>query len=323
MTARDRKIVTFVVPLLVLAGYWFLILAPKRDDAAKAETELAKAQQTRDQAQSTLSQLEAAKASFGADYEAVARLGKAIPSSVDMPTLIVQLDKAARGTNIDFDKISAGARDASQPGSSASPSGSTPQSGSSSQSAPPASPSGNAAPGGEGAVSAPGRAAETAGNKVNGANAKSAATEKGTAAPGSGAQQGSSTGSSPAGAGHVTTAPGLDSVPLTFSFTGSFFDLADFLHRLKRFVRVAGDRIDVRGRLMTLDDLTLTTDQSSSKLKAEVSATVFLAPKAQGATAGATPSGPAGATTGAASGGTPTPGAGSASAGVPAATVTP
>ena len=34
---------------------------------------------------------------------------------------------------------------------------------------------------------------------------------------------------------------GLDSVPLELEFRGGFFDLADFFHRLKRFVR-AGQR---------------------------------------------------------------------------------
>ena len=36
LTARDRKIALVLVPIVVLAGYWFLLLAPKRDEAAKA-----------------------------------------------------------------------------------------------------------------------------------------------------------------------------------------------------------------------------------------------------------------------------------------------
>ena len=39
---------------------------------------------------------------------------------------------------------------------------------------------------------------------------------------------------------------GLDSVPLELEFTGSFFDLADFFHRIKRFVRVANENMVVR-----------------------------------------------------------------------------
>jgi len=89
-------------------------------------------------------------------------------------------------------------------------------------------------------------------------------------------------------------APGLVCVPLEFEFTGRFLRLADFFHRLKRFVRVAGNRIDVKGRLLTIDTVKLTSDVAAFPgIKAEVSATVYLAPPQQGATAGATPSGPA------------------------------
>ena len=40
----------------------------------------------------------------------------------------------------------------------------------------------------------------------------------------------------------VGASPGWTAVPLNFTFTGSYFDLADFFHRVKRFVRVADGR---------------------------------------------------------------------------------
>ncbi|MBX5470606.1 MAG: hypothetical protein IRZ21_12010 [Thermoleophilaceae bacterium] len=104
------------------------------------------------------------------------------------------------------------------------------------------------------------------------------------------ARAAASSGSS-AGAG---AAPGLESVPIQFQFTGSFFDLADFLHRLKRFVHLRGDQVVVHGRLMTVDRIALTTPQDSSRrITAQISATAYLSPKSEGVTAGATPSGPA------------------------------
>jgi hypothetical protein len=89
---------------------------------------------------------------------------------------------------------------------------------------------------------------------------------------------------------------------LTFNFTGSYFDLADFFHRVKRFVYVANNQIFVRGRLLTIDTLsfapgTSSTGGSTGALTATVGATVYLSPKSQGATGGATPAGPAGTTT--------------------------
>jgi hypothetical protein len=311
MSARDRKIAMIVAPLLVMAGYWFLILGPKRSTAAQAGAALSKAEQRRDRSVSRVSQLDSEKARFGQDYEAVVKLGKAIPISFDMPSLIVQLDKAARGTRIRFDKIST-ATQGSQPGASSSPSGSSgPQSGStgsqsnsSKQSAPPAGPDGKAAAGGAGAESGPGRATETAGNKVNKANSQSAAGEKGATAPGAGsAGSGGSAAAPGTGSAQGPAPPGLVGVPLTFTFTGSFFELADFFHALKRFVRAGNNRIEVRGRLMTVDSFNFTGDDSSGRLKAEVSATVYLAPKDEGPTGGATAAGPGGTTASTSDGG--------------------
>lgn len=289
MTPRDKKLALALVPLVLIVGYWFVILAPKREEASKAAAQLTKAEESRDAAQANVSRLEAAKADFSKNYKFVLQLGKAIPSSLDMPGLLVQLDKAAAGTGIRFDKVSAGASSGAQ--------------GSGSQ--PPAAPAGNAAAGGAQAQSGPGKAAETAGNTVNDANASSgaAAGQSGSSAPASGASP---------------QAPGLVSVPLDFTFTGNFFDLADFFHQLKRFVRVANDRLVVKGRLMTVDSFNFSSGESFPKLKADVKATVYLVPKQEGATAGATPAGPTSQSP------TPTSG-GSAPAPTtpPAATVTP
>ena len=46
LTDRDRKIMLALVPVLVLVAYWFLLLAPKREEAGKASDELS-TQQTR------------------------------------------------------------------------------------------------------------------------------------------------------------------------------------------------------------------------------------------------------------------------------------
>src|SRR3954453_6996563 len=102
LTDRDRKILLALIPLVLIAAYWFLLLAPKREQAGKIRDELSQAQAARDPAQQKASQLAGAKRSFAAHYATVAASGKATPPSVDMPTLLVQLDRAARGTGIKF-----------------------------------------------------------------------------------------------------------------------------------------------------------------------------------------------------------------------------
>ena len=41
LSERDRKLLMIIVPLVVLAAYWFLILGPKRDEASQAADQLA------------------------------------------------------------------------------------------------------------------------------------------------------------------------------------------------------------------------------------------------------------------------------------------
>ena len=301
LTDRDRKILMFVAPLAVLVGYWFLLLAPQRDNAAEAGEALVKQEQARDQAQARATQLESAKSTFATDYAAMVRLGKAVPTTVDMPSLIVQLDSAARGTGIRFQKVAAGQREQA---ASAKP---APAGGSGG--------SGNAAAGGPSAQSASGTSVEQANNTQKSENDKAAQKDGADATPSSSSKPGgvpvgggAGTSGAAAGAAPGGCAPGLECVPLDFEFKGSFFDLADFFHKLKRFVHVTNERVAVDGRLLTIDSFKFSTEEDSfPKLSAEVTATVYLSPKKQGATAGASPAGPSGpgGATPAANGGAP------------------
>jgi hypothetical protein len=215
-----------------------------------------------------------------------------VPTTVDMPSLLVQLDSAAHGTGVQIGDF--------KPGTASSGSGSTPAGGST----PPGGGNNPAAPGAPPAQGFPAKQAQHAGNAVtqaNGVNQANANAANGTA------------GGSPSSS---TTAPGLVSIPLTFAMTGNYFGLADFLHRLKRFVQVVNNQIVVNGRLMTIESFSFQGDDvNKTTLKANVTATIYLSPPDQGTTAGASPQGPAGA-----SGGASTPGA---SAGAPGSPSTP
>jgi Tfp pilus assembly protein PilO len=307
---RDRRILLILIPIVVLIAYWFLVLSPKRADLKTARDGQTSAEQARDQAVAQAAQLEKARQTFAADYAAVVRLGKAIPETVDAPSLLVQLDRASSGTHIDFNSVTFGARAAA-----AVPIVSTSTSG-------PAQPNGNAAAGGAPAQTGVGGATESAGTAVNQGNQASTSVNS---ASGGTTTSTTATTTATTAAPAATTTPALDSVPLTFSFSGSYFDLADFFHRLKRFVYVANNQIFVRGRLLTIDTISFApaaaaattggTTTGGGALSVTMGATVYLSPKAQGVTAGATPAGPAGTTTQ-----TTTTPAGSQTSSVPLAT---
>jgi Tfp pilus assembly protein PilO len=294
LTDRDRKIAIALVPLLVLAAYWFLLLAPKREDAASASKELTKQTDRRDKAQSAANAARGAKTDFAADYGEIVRLGKAIPAGVDMPSLLVQLDRAAEGTGIRFTRVAQGQRTTPPAPASTAPTADN------------AAPANGSAPvdaGGAPAQSAPGSAVESANNTAQ--TASNASTQSGAAAQsGVDATTSTSTGTGglPVGGGATNTAApagstgpaGLETVPLELQFVGNFFNLADFFHDVKRFVRVANANVVVSGRLITIEGVKFASDPLLfPKITAEMTATVYLAPKAEGMTAGATPQGPA------------------------------
>ena len=319
LTDRDRKILIALVPVVVLVAYWFLLLAPKRNDASAAKDELATQQARVDTARAKVESAEGAKQNFDASYAQVVRLGKAIPSTVDMPSLLVQLDAAAAGTGIRFTKIATGDRVQAP-----TPAATTPAPPAGSESGTTGTP---VAAGGETAQSQPGGAAEAANNAQQTANQKTAAAENSGVAPSDTQTSTSSGGGLPVGGGSATgtgdataSAPaGLETVPLELAFEGNFFNLADFFHRIKRFVSLTNNNVLVSGRLVTVETVRWASDAAIfPHIRAELTATIYLSPKSQGVTAGATPQGP---TTGTPADGT-TP-AESTPAAAPAATATP
>lgn len=285
LSARDKKIAIVLAPLALFAAYWFLLLAPKREEASAAQAKLETAEQARDTARSQLRLARGSKTSFASDYSTMLRLGKAIPESVDMPSLLVQLDAASRGTDIKFMKVAVAE---TQQGGAAVPPAATGQ--------PPA------AAGGEPAQSTPGQQAEGAAEATETANAAGASSEQSGVAPADSQTSTTSGGSLPVGSGGAGAAPGsgaiagtpaLDTVALELEFKGSFFDLANFFHQLKRFVKVDNQDVVANGRLVTIESVSFTSVESFPKLTATLQATAYLAPEAQGTTAGATPAGPA------------------------------
>jgi hypothetical protein len=76
----------------------------------------------------------------------------------------------------------------------------------------------------------------------------------------------------------VTVGPaGFPVMPFTFTFNGDFFKLADFLGRLQRFVIVTNKQIQVSGRLMTLNAISLAPGTGGfPQISATISATTYL-----------------------------------------------
>ena len=229
MNFRNPVLIVAVAFLVLAGGFYKLVLGPEKSKVDDLQTEVEDAQARLDAAQALLATNEAARKEFKAAYSTVVRLGKAVPGDDDVRSLIVQLDRAADRTFIDFQSIEV------------------------SQTA---------------LTSAPPVPADPA-----------------AAAP-----------TTPLPPGATVGAAGFPVMPFSFSFRGGFFRLAKFFARLDNFVKAKNAKVDVTGRLLTIDGLKLEPDTTGfPNIKATVQATSYLVSPLEGATGGATPAGPAGA----------------------------
>lgn len=87
---------------------------------------------------------------------------------------------------------------------------------------------------------------------------------------------------------------GLAKMPYSLTFTGDFFDFADFIEKINSLVDTSNGKVAVDGRLVTLDGFALsgTPEGGFKRLNATFAVTTYLVPPSQGITAGASPTAP-------------------------------
>ena len=87
---------------------------------------------------------------------------------------------------------------------------------------------------------------------------------------------------------------GFPTMPFSFDFTGSFFNMQRFLKAIDGLTAVQGKNINVKGRLLTVDGVGLKAGPKGfPDVDATVAVTAYLLPADEGLTAGATPATPA------------------------------
>jgi hypothetical protein len=125
MTGRDRMVLIGVVVLAVLAGAWLLVVSPERQQAGKLDAQVAADKAQLATAESSLSNARSAQTQYAAAYASLVSLGKAVPASQEVPSLIYQLAQASRRRSVEFSSITSGTGAASS-SSSSTPAAPTP-----------------------------------------------------------------------------------------------------------------------------------------------------------------------------------------------------
>lgn len=208
MTGRDRIVLIGIVLVVILAGAWMKVVSPERQKASKLSAEVAGAKALLATAEGKLASARAAQSQYGPAYAAMVNLGKAVPPSQEVASLIYQLAHLSNEKNVDFTSIGSGSGGTGSAGSAAPSSASA-----------------------------------------------SSASASGTAASASG------TSASSSGAA-------LTQLPFKFTFEGHFFNLEHLLSQLTGFTtRGAAGTLQVSGRLLTIQSVQLTADDSSGSEK--------------------------------------------------------
>jgi hypothetical protein len=248
VTARDRIIIVVALVAAALAGVWFVGLAPKRKDATALSAKLDVARQQLTEVQQSAAKARDAKAKYDSDYAQVAKLGKAVPKSDAIPSLVYQLQSAAHDASIVFSSLKV-----ANTGVQAATTPSTPA-----QTAAAANANGAGSTSGSGSTSGGTSGSTSSSTPTTPAPATQAATS--TLPPGA-----------------AVGSAGFPTMPFSFVFNGTFFDMERFLSEVQRFVRVNDNNVDVRGRLLSIDGFALNAGgKGFPSVKANISATAYL-----------------------------------------------
>lgn len=89
---------------------------------------------------------------------------------------------------------------------------------------------------------------------------------------------------------------GLGVMPYTLTFSGNFFQIADFIKGLDSLVKTQNEKVAVDGRLLTVNGFSLQAPPKAEfpTLEATFSVTTYLTPPGEGLAGGATPESPEG-----------------------------
>lgn len=277
MKRTDLGIIVGVALLALIAAFWFLVLSPKREEASDLGAEVSELETTVAAQEDLAATAEDAKESYAPNYHQVVVLGKAVPEDADTSSLLVEFQGTADQDDVEFKSIalSEGSVDAAA----------------ASQVTPPAplTPPGESS-GSESSDSESAAGGETASSGESAATTEPATTP--TAAPAT------ETTAAMLPLGASVGPAGLPIMPYDLTFTGGFFEIADFFSSIDSLVRFSADDLGVRGRLLTVNGFSLTpVDEtgggSDPLLNADLSVTSYVTPAEQGAVAGSTPATPA------------------------------
>jgi type II secretory pathway pseudopilin PulG len=120
MSTRDRTILGVVCLIAAVVAPWLLVISPKRNEATKLQSQITAVQSQLSAVQAQLAQGEKARAAFASSYTTLVRLGEAVPTDDNTPSLIYQLQAASKQSGVQFQSLTFNAGQGGSSGSGSS-----------------------------------------------------------------------------------------------------------------------------------------------------------------------------------------------------------
>lgn len=117
MRARGREvyIIAAVVAVVLIVAWYFLLLSPTRSKISDLNTQITAAQTSLESAKANVARLETYKKTAPQSRAEIVRLGKMLPESEGMPSLILELTKTAKDSGVDLTTITNGTTQTGSP----------------------------------------------------------------------------------------------------------------------------------------------------------------------------------------------------------------
>jgi hypothetical protein len=107
MTGRDRIVVIGIAVFVMLGAAWLLVVSPERKKAATLSTQVSAASAQLATAEGQVANARSAQTQYATAYASIVRLGKAVPPTQEVPSLIYQIAQATNDRNVEFSSITA------------------------------------------------------------------------------------------------------------------------------------------------------------------------------------------------------------------------
>jgi Tfp pilus assembly protein PilO len=111
MRARGREIyiIAGVVAVVLIIAWYFLLFSPQRQQMSDLNDQIATQQTALSTAQQQVVRLESYKKSAPQSRAEIVRLGKMLPQSEGIPSLIIELTRTSDASGVDLNSITRGA----------------------------------------------------------------------------------------------------------------------------------------------------------------------------------------------------------------------